>query len=407
MNGVDFESLFAEPTPAPAPAWTGFPRYNFVGGHNDPQSVPVDALAAAAGRVIMARGSALATYNIDAGPLGDLSLRHFVAGHLASHSGTSFTPDEILITGGSIQGIQLLAQLLVGPGDTVLVEEHSFQDHIDLLRARGAEVVGVPMDRDGMRIDVLAAILEDLRERGIVAKYVYTIPTLQNPTGTVLPLSRRRELLTLCADHGVPIFEDDCYADLLLEGERPPALLGLDQSHNVLYVGSFSKCLAPALRLGYLVAPPEVLQRLITLKGKGGTGALEQMVAGEFLSRHFEDHVEGLKRGLQEKLQAMVSALDEHFGTAAEFDVPRGGMFLWVRLPAEIDTRKLLDPAAEAGIAFNDGASWSVDGDAARHCMRLCFALPSVADINEGIARLAEIFHRESGIPPRGANIER
>jgi 2-aminoadipate transaminase len=131
------------------------------------------------------------------------------------------------------------------------------------------------------------------------------------------------------------------------------------------------------------------------------------MVAGEFLSRHFADHVESLRHGLRDKLQAMVSALDEHFGTAAECEVPRGGMFLWVRLPAEIDTRKLLAPAAEAGIAFNDGSSWSVDGDAARHCLRLCFALPSVADIDEGIARLAEICHRETGIPPRGGNIER
>jgi 2-aminoadipate transaminase len=407
MNGVDFASLFAEPAPAPAPAWAGFPRYNFVGGHNDPEGIPVDELAAAAGRAILARGRALATYNTDAGPLGDPSLRHFIAGHLASHSGTSFTQDDILITAGSWQGIQLLAELLVGPGDTVLVEEHSFQDHIDLVRARGARVVAVPMDREGIRIDALAAILEDLSARDVAAKYVYTIPTLQNPTGTVLPLSRRRELLALCAGHGVAIFEDDCYADLLPGGERPPALLGLDRDRNVLYAGSFSKCLAPALRLGYLVAPPEVLPRLITLKGKAGTGALEQMVAGEFLSGHFADHVESLRHGLRDKLQAMVSALDEHFGTAAECDVPRGGMFLWVRLPAEIDTRKLLAPAAEAGIAFNDGSSWSVDGDAARHCLRLCFALPSVADIDEGIARLAEICHRETGIPPRGGNIER
>ena len=407
MTMIDFASLYAAPTPAPTPSWAGFPRYNFVGGHNDPQAIPVDELAAAASRVIHERGRTLATYHSDSGPLGDLSLRRFVADRLRSRSGGSVTPDEVLITAGSWQGIQLIAELLVAPGDTVLVEQHSFQHVINLLRGRQAEIIGIPMDNGGMRIDALATVLEDLRRRGVSAKFVYTIPTLQNPTTTVLELPRRRELLALSAAHGVPVFEDECYADLIWEGQRPPALLGLDEERKVLHIGSFSKCLAPALRLGYLVAPSEVVQRLVTLKGDVGVGVLEQMVTAEFFSRHYQTHVDRLRNGLRLKLQVLVSALNEHFGTSAEFQVPRGGMFLWVRLPEGVDTRTLVAPAGEAGVAFDDGPSWSVDGDGARRCLRLCFALPNESDIHDGIARLAEVFHRETGIPPRSANIER
>jgi 2-aminoadipate transaminase len=407
MSMIDFASLYAAPTPVPAPSWAGFPRYNFVGGHNDPQAIPVGELAAAASRVIHERGRTLATYHGDSGPLGDLSLRRFVADHLRSRSGSSVTPDEVLITAGSWQGIQLIAELLVAPGDTVLVEQHSFQHVINLLRGRQAEIIGIPMDNGGMRIDALATVLEDLRRRGVSAKFVYTIPTLQNPTTTVLELPRRHELLALSAAHGVPVFEDECYADLIWEGERPPALLGLDEERKVLHIGSFSKCLAPALRLGYLVAPSEVVQRLVTLKGDAGIGVLEQMVTAEYFSRHYQTHVDRLRSGLRRKLQVLVSALNEHFGTSAEFQVPRGGMFLWVRLPEGVDTRTLVAPASEAGVAFDDGPSWSVDGDGARRCLRLCFALPNESDIHDGIARLAEVFHREIGIPPRSANIER
>lgn len=407
MSTVEFASLYAAPTPEPAPSWTGFPRYNFVGGHSDPQAIPVDELAAAASRVIHERGRTLATYHGDSGPLGDLSLRRFVADHIRSRSGSSITPDAVLITAGSWQGIKLIARLLVAPGDTVLVEQHSFSHFLNLLRGRQAEIIGIPMDDGGMRIDALATVLEDLRRRGVTAKFVYTIPTLQNPTTTVLELPRRRELLALSAVHGVPVFEDDCYADLVWEGERPPALLDLDEKRKVLHIGSFSKFLAPALRLGYLVAPPEVVQRLITLKQDAGIGALEQMVTAEYLSRHFETHVDHLKNRLRRKLQVLVSTLDEHFGTSAKFQVPRGGMFLWVRLPEGVDTRALVAPAGEAGVAFDDGPTWSVDGDGARRFLRLCFALPEESDIRGGIAQLAEVFHRETGIPPRSANVER
>jgi len=407
MSTVEYASLYAEPTPDPAPSWTGFPRYNFVGGHNDPQAIPLDDLAAAASRVIHERGCTLATYHGDSGPLGDLSLRRFVVDRIRSRSGSSISPDEVLITAGSWQGIKLITGLLVGPGDTVLVEQHSFSHVLNLLRGRQAKVIGIPMDHGGMRIDALATVLEDLSRRGVPAKFVYTIPTLQNPTTTVLEEPRRRELLALTAVHGVPVFEDDCYAELVWEGERPPALLDLDEKREVLHIGSFSKFLAPALRLGYLVAPREVVQRLITLKQDAGIGALEQMVTAEYLSRHFETHVDHLKNGLRRKLQVLVSALDEHFGTSAEYQIPRGGMFLWVRLPEGVDTRALVAPAGDSGVAFDDGPSWSVDGGGAKRFLRLCFAHPEDSDIRDGIGRLAEVFHRQTGIPPRSANVER
>ena len=182
-------------------------------------------------------------------------------------------------------------------------------------------------------MDALAAALDDLKRRGVRPKYIYTIPTVQNPTGTILSEARRHEMLRLAAQHGVPIFEDDCYADLIWDGRRPPALHAMSKHGGVIHIGSFSKSIAPALRVGYIVADWALLSRMLALKTDAGSGALEQMVLGEFCPAHFDAHVPELTRGLRKKLETLMDALNEQFGTAAEFDDPKGGIFLWVKLP--------------------------------------------------------------------------
>jgi 2-aminoadipate transaminase len=404
---IAFDELFAADLPAPAARWSGHPRYNFTGGNNDPEVVPVEALMASAERVLRREGQKLATYHLGEGPMGHVGLRDFVAGKLASMRGIDASADDVLITSGSLQGLDLVNEVLLERGDTVIMEQLTYGGMITRLQRRGIRMVGVPLDEQGLRTDLLAAALQDLRAQGIRPKYIYTIPTVQNPTATVLSLERRRELLRLSEAFGVPIFEDECYADLLWQGEWPPALRGLPGGEQVIHIGSFSKSLAPALRLGYVSAPWDVMSRLVACKGDGGTPAIEQMVVADFFGQHFEDHVGRLKRRLRHKLEVLTGALEEQFGTAAEFAVPKGGIFLWVTLPERVDTRKLAGPALAEGVAYNPGPEWSTDPEAARHSMRLCFALPPPEEIRAGIARLAEICHRETGVPERSANLVR
>jgi 2-aminoadipate transaminase len=405
--GFAHTGRFARDLPPASPRWTGFARYNFIGGHNDPTRIPASALADAAATVLRRNGANLALYNSD-GPQGFRGLRDFVVAKVAGRAGIACTADEVLITSGSGQGLDLVNRLLLEPGDTVLVEEFSYQGTLSKLRRLQANIVPVPLDVHGLRTDALARILEDLGRNGVVPKFIYTIPTIQNPTGSILPLERRRELIALARKHGVVIFEDECYADLLWNPEAPPSLFALDPE-QVIHIGSFSKTLAPALRLGYLIADWEAMSRLVGLKREAdsGTGAVEQMMVAEYFAPHFAEHVGALSKVLREKLDTMVEAVEKEFGTAVEQWRPDGGIFLWIKLPDEIDVRKLVQPAAAAGIVFNPGPDWACRPDAAASHMRLCFALPSKEDIRAGVAALARVCFEETGIPAQSANVRR
>jgi 2-aminoadipate transaminase len=407
LPAFDFAPLLAAGLPPPAVKWNGFPKYNFVGGHNDPDHVPLDALVKAANDVLTREGKNLATYGLASGPLGYRPLREFLVQKLKRTAGISCDADEILITSGSLQALDLVNGIFLAQGDTVIVEQATYQGALTRLARLGVHAIGIPLDGEGMRMDALAAALDDLKRRGVRAKYIYTIPTVQNPTGTIMGEARRRELLRLAGEYGVPIFEDDCYSDLIWDGRRPPALHAMSQNGGVIHIGSFSKSIAPALRVGYIVAGWELLARMLALKTDAGSGALEQMVLGEFCTAHFEEHVPRLTRGLRAKLETLMDALNEQFGTAAEFDDPKGGIFLWVKLPDDVDTLKLFAPALAAGVAINPGPEWATDKTYAKSRTRLCFANASHEAIRAGIATLAEVCRREFGVPARIANVER
>jgi len=407
MSSLDFTPLLAPGLPPPAVRWNGFAKYNFIGGHNDAEQLPLAALVKAANDVLTREGRTLATYGLSSGPLGYRPLREFLAQKLKRNAGITCTADEILVTSGSLQALDLVNGILLTPGDTVIIEQASYQGALTRLARLGVHAVGIPLDGDGMRMDALAAALDDLKSRGVRAKYIYTIPTVQNPTGTILSEARRHEMLRLAAAHGVPIFEDDCYADLIWDGRRPPALHAMSKHGGVVHIGSFSKSIAPALRVGYIVAGWDLLARMLSLKTDAGSGALEQMVLGEFCPAQFDAHVPHLTRGLRAKLETLMDALNEQFGTAAEFDDPKGGIFLWVKLPDEVDTLKLFAPALAAGVAINPGPEWATDKAYGKSRTRLCFANASHEAIRAGIATLAEVCRREFGVPNRIANVER
>jgi 2-aminoadipate transaminase len=403
----DFAPLLPPGLPAPAAKWTGLAKYSFIGGNNDPDQVPVEGLIDAVNAVLKREGKTLATYGLASGPQGYRPLRDFLTAKLRRDAGIDCVADDILIVSGSLQALDLVNQTLLAHGDTVIIERDTYQGALTRLARLGVNAVGIPLDHDGMRIDALAAALADLRHRGVTPKYIYTIPTVQNPTGTIMPEARRAQLLKLAQEYGVPIFEDDCYADLIWDGQRPPALYAMSRNAGVIHIGSFSKSIAPALRVGYIVAPWNALSRMLALKTDAGSGALEQMVLAEYCAPHFVDHVPKLTRGLRAKLDTLMEALNEQFGTSAEFEDPKGGIFLWVKLPDHVDTLKLYQAALAAGVAINPGPEWSTDKAYSGSRLRLCFASPSHDQIREGVAVLADVCHREFGVPPRSANVEK
>lgn len=403
----EFGSVLSAAATAQAGQFSGYPPYHFVGGNIDEPTVPVEGLGEAVRKVVRDQGHAMAKYGMDSGPQGHLPLREFICDCLRTRAGMEVTPEEVLLTSGSLQAMDLVNKTLLNEGDVVLLEAANYSGALSRLDALGVEYVGIDLDHDGMRMDMLERSLSDLTSAGRKPKFIYTIPTVQNPTGSVMPVERRRDMLALAKTFDVPIFEDDCYADLVFADTRPPAIHALDDDQRVIYCGTFSKTIAPALRVGYLVAPWQLMKSILPLKTDAGSGALEQMVLAEYLPSNFDGHVSGLLPVLQAKADALCEALDKNFGEAIEYDKPVGGIYLWVTLPDNVDTDRLFEVALKQGVEINPGSQWTVDGAANRHRMRLCFGHPSIENIRAGIAKLADVCFEEFGVPVRSGNVPR
>ena len=396
----DMTASFRNDLPAAASPWKPPPPYNFVGGNNDADSVPFGGLAEAAVNVLKREGKSLATYNLGGSPQGYIPLRRFVADALGTRASMPVVTDEILITSGSLQALDLVNRAMLEPGDTVIIEQATYGGMVSRLNALGVHWVGVDLDGDGINTEHLAELLAGLAADDITPKYIYTIPTIQNPTGSVMPVERRMEMLRLSDQYGVAIFEDDCYADLVWEGARPPSIRALDDGGgHVIYCGSFSKSIAPALRIGYIVADVSVILQLLALKTDAGTGALEQLTLAEFAPSHFDEHVERLITALKRKCDVMVAAVTREFGPEIDVVPPKGGIYVWLTFPEGVNTSSFAAAASEAGIEFNPGAGWSADAGWGSRRLRLCFGDADEESINNGVAALGQIY-REHTLDP-------
>lgn len=402
----DFVSLIPAGSPAPAARWTPPEKYNFTFGNNDPDGLAVDDLKTALQTVMTREGRRLSDYRLHTGPQGYRPLRDFLVKKLKRDAQIECSADDILLTSGSLQGLDLVNGALLAPGNTVICERDCYEGTLNRYLHRGVNAVGIPLDQGGMRMDALEEALAELKAKGVRPKFIYTIATIQNPTSAVLDLERRRKLLALAEEYGVPIYEDDCYADLTWDGKRPPAIYAMGKTQNVIHMGSFSKTIAPALRVGFVVAPWSIMSRILTLKTDAGSGGLEQMMLAEYCETHFAEHLLQLRKRFKAKLDTLVAALNEQFGTAAEFEYPPGGIFLWVKLPDGVDTLKLRERALAAGVVINPGPEWSIDKTYSKSRIRLCYASPTHEEIREGIAVLAEVCRQEFGVPARSANVE-
>jgi DNA-binding transcriptional MocR family regulator len=301
--------------------------------------------------------------------------------------GIRCTPEEVLVLSGSQQGLHLVSRLLVHPGDTVIVEEPSYFGGLEALRRAGARMISIPVDDQGMRVDLLEAILERHRP-----KLIYTLPTFQNPSGMEMSLERRKKLLALASARGIPLLEEDPYSELRYDGTPLPSLKALDTTGIVLYLATSSKILFPGLRIGWLVAPKPVVRQCTLLKQSEDlhTNTLGQFVLDRlFREGHLERHLEKLRTVYRKNRDLMEGALQKYAPEGMTWSRPRGGFYFWCLLPDGVNRTQLLASAAAKRIAFLPGQACFVE-ETGRFYIRLNFSAPSPSEIPEGVARLAQ-----------------
>lgn len=388
-----FTPAFADPAGSPIRElfpYLGRPgMISFAGGYPSPALFDAQGLAHAAGQAL-ADPAAVLQYGATE---GSPALRQELL-RLSRERGIPCKPQELLVTSGSQQAFDLLVRVLVQPGDAVLVETPAYPAALQALRLAGADIHAVPMDQQGLRTDVLE---ETLRAwpAGNRPKLLYTVPTFSNPRGSLLAPARRRHLLALAREHGFLIVEDDPYGELSFAGAAPPPLYALaadsaEQPVPVAYLSSLSKTVAPALRIGWMVAPEDIARRCAIAKQTVDlcTSPLMQQTAALYLqSGRYHGTVRAACEAYRQRVAAMAEALAGAFGPRLQFDQPQGGLFLWAEFTTPLDPERFFAAAVEQGVVFVPGKAFFPHKPAAVS-MRLSFAGPAVDDIREGVARL-------------------
>jgi 2-aminoadipate transaminase len=375
--------------PAARPGETAVARsFNFGSGMPDPATFPSQALADAAMRIVPQVGEVLVKYP---DPKGWPALREIAVERMSKNHGVHIPLDHVVLTNGSMQPIGLAGLGLAGAAATIIVESFTYVGTLNAFRRVGANLVGVPLDDQGMRVDALAETLDRLAAEGRKPAFIYTIPSYQNPTGTTLPLGRRRQLLDIAAARDILIIEDDCYADVrFTDAAPPPALYALAEPGRVIYIGSFSKILGPGIRLGYVIAPEPRLAELLRFKIDGGTSALSAMIVAEYFREHMWGHIAECNQALKAKRDTLLAALAKHMGPCGvAWTRPDGGLFTWLRLPEAINMDTVRALATEAGIQYGAGRSFDA-ADRDIPYLRLAFGFIDRADIPDGVAALAD-----------------
>ena len=385
-----YEQLFAKRSSVAAFGPSRYAKYDFAVAKPDPDTLPLDGLAEAVKVALDRDGRSLAQYPDTAGLT---SLRELVAEKLGRDRNMKVTPNDVVLSVGSGQAIDMVIQTLTDPGDTVLMEEFVYTGTLNQAYQHGANVVGVKCDNRGIIPEELEATLKGFASQGVQIKFLYTIPTHQNPLGWTMPLERRQSVLDITREYGVPVFEDDCYVDLRYEGEDVTSFYSLDDTGQVVYVASFSKILGPGLRMGYLVAPREVLQRAVSFKSRPGPNQLAALTVEEYMRHNMYQHIDEQNASLRIKRDAMLASLGENFGDSATWSRPEGGLFIWLQLAEGVDLAGFQEQAFAEGVGYLAGPRFSPESRGA-NCARLCFGYPSAEENYEGIAQFARILER-------------
>jgi 2-aminoadipate transaminase len=368
---------------------------SFAGGMPAPEGFPVEAVKSACIRVLDQFGTIALQYGTTE---GYLPLREQICRH-TNRYGININPNNVLITSGSQQALDLLGKIFINPGDRILVESPTYLGALQAWNAYGAEYVAVPSDKEGMVTDGLEQALR------YGPKFIYVLPNFQNPTGVTLSLGRRYRLVELADKYGVPIIEDDPYGQLRYEGDHLPSIVNIDGQYrandgncyrgNVIYLSTFSKILSPGIRLAWVVAPPEVIVKLVQAKQGADlhTATFNQIVAHEVSRDGFLDqHIKFIREIYRERRDAMLAAMDRCFPPEVDWTQPEGGLFLWGTLPEYLSSKDVLKDAINRKVAFVPGDAFYPDGGV-HNTMRLNFSNATPEMIFEGITRLGEVLN--------------
>jgi DNA-binding transcriptional MocR family regulator len=366
---------------------------SFAGGFPDSAMFDVDGIRAASNAALAEEPGAALQYGATE---GYQPLREQLAAFMASKGARDVAPDQLIVTTGSQQALDLLGKTMIGPGDKVIVEGPTFLATIQCFRLYGAEVISAPIDGDGVQVDALEQLIAEHRP-----KLVYLIPTFGNPSGATLSLARRKKVLELAVKYQTLVVEDDPYGDLYFGEAPPPSLLALSSqvpgSRDWLaHCGSLSKVLSPGLRIGWLIAPPELLAKAVMCKqfSDAHTSTFAQATAAQYLKAgRMPATLANVRKVYAERAQALCDALRKELGDAVEFVQPKGGLFVWLRLTGAggklADANVLAKAAIEKGVAFVPGTPFFAQNPD-HATLRLSFATADVGKIREGVARLAQ-----------------
>lgn len=389
-NPFSYDSLYSRVSIPVVRGENRHAKYDFAVAYPDPDTLPLEGLADATRAALEREGRGLALYPVS---YGLPSLRQWVAEKLDRDRNMKVSVDDIVLTSGSGEAISMIIAALTDPGDVLLTEEYVYLGTLRTMRRFGADVRSVRCDDQGIIPEDLESTLAAVAAEGKRVKFLYTIPVFQNPMGWTMTLERRVKTLEITQKFGVPVLEDDCYVDLRFEGEDVTSMHSLDDTGRVLYVGSFSKIVAPGVRLGYMVAPQEVIQRAMSFKGGGGVNQFAALAVQEFAQGSMDGHIEEQNQSLRVKRDAMLAALGENFGDAARWSKPEGGLYVWLEMPEEVNLAAIQDQVFDEGVGYYNGTMFSPEGRGANYA-RLCFGHPTADHVAEGVAELARIFER-------------
>jgi 2-aminoadipate transaminase len=378
------------------------------GGMPEISRVPASSVADAAASAIIHEGGTALQYGSSE---GRVELRRIIV-ELMAEIGVRLPADDIIVTAGAQQGLDLLAKIFLDPGDVVICEGPTYVGALQAFSAYQPIVRCIPLDDDGMRMDLLEEELRRLGVRG--AKFIYTIPNFHNPGGVTMSAERRRRLIELSREYDIPVIEDDPYGRLRFEGGHMKPLRALDD--EVIYLGTFSKIFAPGLRLGWMTAPKPILAKVLLAKQAAdlcGSNFAQVTAERYFNGTRWRKVLQDLTHTYAERRDAMLAALEEHFPPEARWTHPDGGFFVWVELPKFVDAKTMLAEAVERGITYTPGDGFYPDGRSGRNCMRLAFCYAPPEKIEEAVRRLAEVledrlelyraFMRAGALPEEGA----
>jgi len=363
---------------------------SFAGGYPDPETFPVKELEDISCQLLREKGAIALQY----GPTeGEGLLREEIAKWM-SREKSSIGHQNILITAGSQQGLDIISKIFLDPNDIVIVELPSYIGGLQAFNAYRAKMIGVPHDDKGMKMGFLEKTLSKLAKRNRKPKFIYVVPDFQNPSGVTMSLKRRQALLEMAYRYEIPILEDSPYRDLRYLGESVPAIYSLDTQDQVIVLGTFSKLLCPGLRMAWIMAPAEWMDRMVVAKQSMDlcSPTYTQLLVAEYLRRGLlPRQIEKIRHLYGRKLKVMLKALEKHMPKGVKWSQPKGGLFLWIELPKKISATDLFPKAIRNKVAYVVGSAFHCDGKG-HNTMRINFSYPSEEQIVEGVQRLAQML---------------